>query len=261
MYDFHLHSNVSSDSTEEAVEIVKAAERMNLKEICFTDHYDYNSEKNKPHDLFTIEKYNMAYDNLISDKLKIRRGVEVGLTTWNQDEIDEFLSKGDFDFAIGSIHTVGGFDPYFKEFWNDISFEDAISKYMEQTLKCVKVHDNFDVLGHLTYVCKSSYNPTKAGISYREISDITDEIFRNLIQKGKGIEINTSGVDRMGDYLPDIDFVQRFRELGGEIVTVGSDAHDRNRVGEYIDDALCLISKVFPYVCTFEKRKPIFHKI
>lgn len=234
---------------------------LNLKEICFTDHYDYNSEKNKQHDLFTIEKYNEAYGNLISDKLKIRRGIEVGLTTWNQTEVGEFLSNGDFDFVIGSIHYVGGFDPYYKEFWDDMSFKDAISKYMEQTIKCVKTHDNFDVLGHLTYVCKSSYNPTKSGISYNEISDFTDQIFRVLIQKGKGIEINTSGVDRIGDYLPAMDYVKRFRELGGEIITVGSDAHDRTRVGQYVDDALRMISDVFPYVCTFEKRNPIFHKI
>lgn len=261
MFDFHLHSNVSFDSTEEAVEIVRAAEMLNLEEICFTDHYDYNSEKNKHHDLFTIEKYNAAYGNLVSDKIKIRRGIEAGLTAWNQAEINEFLSEGDFDFVIGSIHYVGGFDPYYKEFWDDMTFKDAIDKYMEQTLKCVKTHDNFDVLGHLTYVCKSAYNPTKSGISYNEISEFTDQIFRILIQKGKGIEINTSGVDRIGDYLPTIDFVKRFRELGGEIITVGSDSHDRNRVGQYVNDVLSMIRDVFPYVCTFEKRRPIFHKI
>lgn len=261
MYDFHLHSNVSFDSTEEPVEIVKAAERLNLKEICFTDHYDYNSEKDKHHDLFTIEKYDMAYGDLCSKKLKIRRGIEFGLTTWNKMELNNFLDKGAFDFVIGSIHYVGGFDPYYKEFWDDMGFEDAINKYMIQTLECVKIHDNFDVLGHLTYVCKSIYNPTKSGISYSAINDFTDQIFKILIDKGKGIEVNTSGIDRIGDYLPTIDFVKRFRELGGEIITVGSDAHDRNRVGQYVNDAICMIGEVFPYVCTFEKRKPIFHKI
>ena len=116
---------------------------------------------------------------------------------------------------------------------------------MKETCDCVKTHTDYDVLGHLTYVCKSSFNPTGKGIAYSEISDITDEILKIVISNGKGIEVNTSGVDRIGDFLPTVDFVKRFCELGGEIITIGSDAHDKSRVGQ----------------CTFEKRRPIFHKL
>lgn len=261
MFDFHLHTKVSFDSDAEPLEIVKSAEEKGLKEICFTDHFDYNSDKNGHHDLFIMEDYTKAYGKLTSDKVKIRRGVELGLTTWNQKELDDFLSQGIFDYVIGSVHYVDGTDPYFKEFWDGISFDKAIEKYMAETLKCVKVHDNFDCLGHLTYVCKSSHNPTGKGIAYSEISDVTDEIFKILIKKGKGIEVNTSGVDRIGDFLPTLEYVKRFRELGGEIITVGSDSHDQNRVGQYTKEGIEMISEVFPYVCTFCERKPIFHKL
>jgi histidinol-phosphatase (PHP family) len=75
------------------------------------------------------------------------------------------------------------------------------------------------------------------------------------------MEINTSGVDRVGDYLPSVEFIKRFKELGGEIITVGSDSHDGSRVGQYIDGALEIAKEIFGYVCTFENRKVIYHKL
>ena len=82
-----------------------------------------------------------------------------------------------------------------------------------------------------------------------------------LVAKGKGMEINTSGVDRCGCFLPEKIHLQRFRELGGEIITLGSDAHDPSRVGQYAKEALDILKDVFGHVCTFENRKPIFHKL
>lgn len=84
---------------------------------------------------------------------------------------------------------------------------------------------------------------------------------RVLISKGKGMEVNTSGADRVGEFLPSFEFLRRFKELGGEIVTVGSDAHDISRLGQYIPEALEMLKGIFGYVCTFEKRTPIFHKL
>ena len=82
-----------------------------------------------------------------------------------------------------------------------------------------------------------------------------------VADKGKGMEINTSGVDRVGDFLPSRDFIKRFRELGGEIVTVGSDSHDATRVGQYVDGAIELAKDVFGYVCTFESRRAVYHRL
>ena len=123
------------------------------------------------------------------------------------------------------------------------------------------MHDGYDVLGHISYVSKSVYNPTMEPLLYADFADISDEIMKELVKHGKGMEINTSGVDRVGKFLPDIDFIKRFRELGGEIITVGSDAHNTQRVGQYIDGALAIARDVFGYVCTFEGRKVIYHKL
>jgi histidinol-phosphatase (PHP family) len=98
-------------------------------------------------------------------------------------------------------------------------------------------------------------------LPFAEHRELIDEILRTLADKGKGMEMNTSGVNRCGGYLPTADYFRRFKELGGEIVTVGSDAHTADRVGEYTFEACEILKDIFGYVCTFEDRKPIFHKL
>lgn len=260
MFDFHLHTKISFDTESEPRDLLAAAEARGLREICFTDHYDHHFYPDEEHDLFTLEDYARAYDGLHSDKVIIRRGVECGLTAWNQAQLDAFLSEREFDFVIGSVHYAKGYDPYFPEFWQKNNAEEAFGDYLLQVLECVKVHRNFDVLGHLNYVCKSAHNPTHKPLYYKDFRDLSDEIMRLLAQNGKGLEVNTSGMDRVGEFLPSKDFLKRFRELGGEIITVGSDAHDADRVGQYTTEAVEMVKDIFGYVCTFERRKPIFHK-
>ena len=261
MFDFHLHSRVSFDSTASPMDMVRAAERVGLSEMCFTDHYDYNTDPKIAPNLFTVEQYGREYDDLTSDSVLIRRGVEFGMTTWNRSELDRLLAHRRFDFVIGSVHFVDGYDPYEAEYWKGKTVREAFEKYLEQTLACVKIHDQFDVLGHLNYVCKSAHNPTHEPLRYEDFSELCDEIMKAVIARGKGMEINTSGVDRVGDFLPSAACLKRYRELGGEIVTLGSDAHAPERVGQYAKEALALLKPIFGYVCTFEDRKPIFHKI
>ena len=125
----------------------------------------------------------------------------------------------------------------------------------------MEAHNDFDVLAHLTYISKCRAHPAPRPVPYEEHGDLLDEILRTLARKGKGLEINTSGVDRCGDFLPYTPYFRRFKELGGEIVTVGSDAHTADRVGQYSADACAILKDIFGYVCTFEDRKPIFHKL
>ena len=262
MFDFHIHSKVSFDSESDPRCIVETAEKLGLREICFTDHYDFNDlDKADRNYVFSIEEYGKAYDSLTSSTVKIRRGAEFGLALWNDSELQELLAQRNMDFVIGSVHYAGGSDPYFPEFWSGISVKEAFEKFLLQTLECVRAQGGFDVLGHLNYVCKGRYNPTKEYLFYKDFADICDEIMKTVAEKGIGLEINTSGIDRVGDFLPAKDFIKRFRELGGEIITVGSDAHTSDRVGQYMDGALEIAKEVFGYVCTFENRKPIYHKL
>lgn len=261
MFDYHMHSTVSFDGRNTALEMVRAAEEKGMKEICFTDHLDYDCQPGGVWMFFDLDNYGAVYDHLDSDRVKIRRGVEYGLKTYNQAQLKEDLAKRHYDFVLGSIHVVDEMDVYIEPYWEGRTVEAAYLEFMEQTLACVKAHTDYDVLAHLTFIAKARGNVKKTPILYEQWRELSDEILKELVSKGRGLEINTSGVDRCGDFLPGEAFFRRFRELGGEIVTVGSDAHNIERVGQYTDKACEMLKDIFGYVCTFEDRKPIFHKL
>ncbi len=261
MFDFHMHTVVSFDGHDTGLDMALAAREKGLKAICFTDHMDYDPLVENQTMTFDFDDYNAQYDNLEVPGLKICRGMEFGLTVDNRPLLEECLRKRHFDFLLGSVHFADGVDVYYAPYWEGKSIFQAERVYLEQTLKCVQLHDNFDVLAHLSYVSKARAHPTNANLRYDDHRELLNEILRTLAQKGKGLEINTSGIDRCGGFLPDVSFFRRFKEFGGEIVTIGSDAHNCQRVGQYADRACAVLKDIFGHVCTFEGRKPIFHKL
>ena len=257
MYDYHIHSTVSFDAKDTGLAMALAAKERGLKEICFTDHIDYTPEMDM---VFDTAVYNAAYDNLEVPGLLIRRGMEFGLTPDNAGQLKTDLGRRHFDFVLGSIHLVEGLDVYLEPYWADKTYDEAIRLHLETTLECVRAHEDYDVLGHLTFIAKCGANPRKELLRYADHKSIMDEIMLELVKRGKGMELNTSGIDRCGGSLPTLDYFQRFYDLGGRIVTVGSDAHDVARVGQYTHEMTAELKKIFGYVCTFEDRKPIFHR-
>jgi len=260
MFDFHIHTKVSYDSQAEPEKVISVAESSGLKEICFTDHLDYNPSMPNNDFTFSTDLYNACYDQLYSDRIKICRGCEFGLLPDNADMLRSDLQRRPFDFVIGSAHCIDGMDIYYPDFWVGRSMAEAERKYFEEILACVYNHNDYDVLGHLTYICKLCHHIPVRHIFYEEYSSLIDEIFSVLIRKGKGIEVNTSGMDVCGSFLPDAQYLKRFKELGGRIVTVGSDSHNCERVGQYCYEACKMVSDIFGYVCTFQQREPIYHK-
>ena len=261
MFDFHMHTRVSFDGHDTGVDMAMAAKAAGLKEICFTDHLDYDPLDKMGILAFDTQRYNAEYDGLEIPGLTIRRGMEFGMTNANREQFRQDLQRRPFDFVLGSIHFVDDLDVYYAEFWQDKTVFQAERRYLEATLECVQLHDDFDVLAHLTYIAKTTSHPAPRPVPYAEHREVIDEILRTLAKKGKGMELNTSGMDRCGGFLPTKDIFLRFKELGGEIVTVGSDAHRCNRVGQYAFDACDLLKDIFGHVCTFENRTPIFHKL
>lgn len=261
MFDYHMHSVVSFDGHDAPEAMVQAAVAAGLKEICFTDHIDYFADVQVQEWVFDTQVYNDAYDHLRHPELKIRRGLEFGIKPYNAPQLRQDLKRRPFDFVLGSVHFVDEKDVYYQEFWDGLTVPQAERRYLEETLACVMAHDDFDVLGHLTYISKARANPAPRPVPFEEHRELIDEILTVLARKGKGMEINTSGVDRCGDFLPYEPYFRRFKELGGQIVTVGSDAHTASRVGQYSHRACDLLKDIFGYVCTFEAREPIFHRL
>ena len=261
MFDYHMHTIVSFDGRERGWQMAQAAKGKGLKEICFTDHLDYDPLGKMGVLAFDTDVYNAEYDNLEVPGLKICRGMEFGMTVDNREQFKKDLQRRPFDFVLGSIHFVDDLDVYFEEYWHDKTVFEAERRYLEATLDCVRLHEDFDVLAHLTYIAKTTAHHAPRPVPYADHRELIDEILKTVAATGKGLEINTSGVDRCGGFLPTEDYFRRFKELGGEIVTIGSDAHSAERVGQYSTEACAILKDIFGYVCTFEDRKPIFHKL
>ena len=261
MFDYHMHSIVSYDGHNTPLEMARAAVNAGLQEICFTDHLDYQHGVPREKITFTPEAYRSAYDGLHVPGLTIRHGAEAGLTPWNVAEIHEDIAQYPYDFVLGSVHFIDDEDVYYPEFWVGRDFLATERRYFEEILACVQLHDDFDVLGHLTYISKVKGHPSPRIIPVEDHKEVIAEIMKTLIAKGKGMEINTSGVDRCGDFLPGMPYLKLFKDLGGQIITVGSDAHTSDRVGQYVSDACAIARDIFGHVCTFQNREPIFHKL
>ncbi len=264
MFDFHLHSQVSFDSQAKPMDMVRAAARRGLREICFTDHLDFRPdvEPGQPEPMaFTPAAYAAAYDALEPQGVTVHLGVEAGLLPENQAALRRELSLRAYDFVIGSVHFAQGLDPYYPAFWEGRSQSEAYCAYLQEVLRCLGAHTDFDVLGHLTYPSKARSNLSKVPYSMADYGDWAEEIFKRLITQGKGLEVNTSGLDCTGETLPPLPFVSRYVELGGEILTIGSDAHSPEQVGLHVAETLARLRSITPYICTFAGRRPVFHRI
>jgi histidinol-phosphatase (PHP family) len=193
--------------------------------------------------------------------MKIRKGIEAGIDVRTVKKMEEALADIDLDFVIGSTHLVSGHDPYLSEFWQLYDKTTAFDEYIKACAQCIGSCGFFDVFGHIGYISK--FCPYEdARLKYGDYKDGIDAILKALIEKGKGIEVNTSGIERTGATLPDEQILRRYFELGGEMITVGSDAHSEAAVGRAVNETLEMLKRIgFRYVCAFEKREPRFLRI
>lgn len=267
--DCHLHSSFSGDSHTPMEEIILQGISKGLTTMCFTEHNDFEYPASPDSDgtEFVLNTDSYLYDLITykekyQDKIRILFGVELGL----QPEVFRpnavYAKSHDFDFIIGSTHICHGKDPYYPGFFDGRRDEDGYREYFEATLENVKKFSNFDVCGHLDYVVRYGAHRDE-NYSYSQYSDVIDAILKVLIDKGKGIELNTGGLKSgMKDVHPCTDIIKRYKELGGEIITIGSDSHDTTHVADFFDRAeQILLSCGFRYYTIFEKRTPEFHKI
>jgi len=261
LFDYHIHSQYSIDGKMTMDEACRQAIKLGLDEIVFTDHIDLDWPDNKAHfDMNNLELYIKSIETMqerYGDRLIIKKGMELGLQPHALDELNLIVDTFPVDFLIASVHVVDGMDPYLKEYYLDKTKEESYIKYYEQILMLIQKFDNFDVLGHLDYVKR--YSPLEwEKDDYLYGIDIIDEIFKVLIEKGKGIEVNTSGYRHISDSpMPNIKIVKRFVDMGGKVITIGSDAHSLDCLAYCFDRALKeLKSAGIAELTRFSNRKP-----
>lgn len=245
-YDCHVHSDFSDDSEASFEEQIEAAIALGLEGICFTDHCDIDypsTDMNGYSFVFDTSRYIERLNELktvYADRISILTGIELGLRDeadvypYMKEKCDCIVKEGNFDFVIGSVHCLEHTDPYYDQYWKDKSAREGLLKYLQAILFNVKNYDCFNSLGHLDYLVRympvrnngtdiwegpSSYVPS-------DYMDIIDEILITLINKGKALECNSAGLKYgIGFAHPKIEILKRYHELGGELITIGSDSH------------------------------------
>lgn len=261
-WDQHMHCNFSGDSDALPEDMIKAGIAHGLSGICFTDHLDYNYPEEPNIFLLDFDNYFKVLSDLrekYADKISVNIGIELGLQPQAAGQNLAVAEKYPFDFIIGSSHVVNHMDPYYPEFFAGRDEDAAYMEYFESVLENINSGVDFDVYGHIDYVVR--YGPNKnAFYTYEKFKDIIDEILTQLISKGKGIEVNTGGFKYgLGHPNPTEDIIKRYRELGGEIITMGADAHVPEYVAYEFDKTAQIIKKCgFKYYTVFKNRKAEF---
>lgn len=263
--DFHNHTAFSADSETPAEEMVEKAISLGLEYLCMTDHMDLDFPHPELDFTFSVPEYFKKHQELrkkYGDRITLLTGIELGLQPGIYDELNNILKSYDFDFVIGSSHVVDRMDPYYPEFWKNRSETDGTLRYFETILENVADFDDIDVFGHIDYIVR--YGPTQAkNYSYQKYQEILDEILKTLISKNIGLELNTAGLKYgLGFAHPHMDILKRYKELGGEILTIGSDGHKPEHLAYDFDKVPAILEECgFKYYTMFKKRKPEFIKL
>ena len=273
--DMHMHTWFSTDSEACPRDMADEAVRKGLKTICFTDHFDKDDLEWGEEGIFDVDAYFAEMQKLQEEyagKLNIRIGIELGLRTYLKDYYEELTKKYPFDFVIGSVHNVpykkdaeGNIlytDPAAEKLFTDRTDKEAYRLMMETTLENVRTSDCFQTLGHLDYVVRYGKSREKE-YSYTDYADIIDEILKLLIEKEKGLEVNSAGLKYGLPFAhPHPDVLKRYRELGGEIITIGADAHKPEHIAYDFAKAEEILKFCgFKYYTEFFEQKPVFKQL
>lgn len=259
MYDFHVHSDYSLDCKYSMEDMVLKAIEKNMRSICFTDHIEFETTDKKLDISFHVEDYfrkskKVKYKFL--KKIEILTGVEIGIQPHLSEKYNQFINENSFDFVLMSLHTIKGKDMYSDKYLIDKDPLEVILEYYDDLYNCVTNFDNYDVVGHIDGVDRYFEDPSMVP-EVKYYIDSVEKIFKELISSGKGIELNTSGVRYgLNYYHPKVELLQLYKRLGGEIITIGSDAHEPRFVGYEYRQAEKLLKELdFKYIYIFKERK------
>ncbi len=265
--DCHLHTSHSGDSTAAMESQILSGIDRGLKYMCFTDHFDPEFPYDKLPEVepgtfeLDLESYREEYLRMrdkYDGQITLYYGVELGL----QPHLGGFLSSyvmdhPEFDFVIGSSHLCAGTDPYFPYFLEGRTEEEALALYFDESLENLESFSGFDSYGHLDFVARCLPH-RESFYTYSAFADRIDPILQTLIAKGIALEVNTAPLTKgMRCFNPLPEILTRYRELGGELITIGSDAHVPERIAGFFNETAQILRELgFKYYAVYENRKP-----
>lgn len=273
--DYHVHTEYSDDAFYPMEDAVRDAVAMGMEEICFTEHVDYGIKSDwdsgepvrywkgipllnadYPRYMQEIRRLKEAY----GEKIRIKTGMEFGVQTHTIPRFEALFARYPFDFILLSIHQVDDQEFWTQEFQRGRTQREYNERYYEEMLAVVKQYKDYSVLGHMDMLRRYD----EAGIyPFEKLRPLIEEILKTVIGDGKGIEVNTSA-RRYGleGTMPSGEILKLYRELGGEILTLGSDCHKPEHLGAFIPETMDYLKQLgFSYFCTFERMKPVFHRL
>ena len=250
LFDSHVHTKFSADSEMTATEALTRAESLNLG-VVFTEHYDFGVVNDDGEFIFDPAAYMSAYKNFRGANCLL--GVEVGLRKSARVANENFIAQTDFDFVIGSIHLVDDLDIYYPEFYADKNKTTAYRKYFQQMAEEISVAD-FDALGHIDYICRAAPydNPE---IDYPTFAAEIDAVLKIVVAREKVLELNTRRFANERSIRELVPVYKKYRALGGKFVTIGSDAHRVDAIGNYFARALDFVRELDLTPVTFRERR------
>ena len=266
--DYHMHTHHSPDAFYPMHEMVEAAIQKGISHMCITEHCDLiHPESAKYHtvcmDMWPdyVAEFN-AVKAKYGDQIDLRMGLELGESNQEPERAAAICAYPELDFVLGTLHSLRNtLDFYLITYESREDCLAYIARYMDELIEVAKL-GLFDVMAHIGYTRRYMVRQG-FDIGLENFEEQLRCLFKILIQSGKGIEINTSGLrDQQNSTIPGLDYVKLYRECGGEIITLGSDSHFPKDVGEGILTARQhLIDAGFKYFTVFEKRKPKFIKL
>ncbi|MCI8957217.1 MAG: histidinol-phosphatase HisJ family protein [Eubacterium sp.] len=244
--DYHVHSGFSFDSDETLDNIITKAISLGMNQIAITEHQDFNWPVSGESPSIPVADYLSAIDSArkkYTRQIQILKGIELGLMKGTKSQCQNLIASNAFDFVIGSCHIVDNMDPYYSDFWKKRKDREAFELYFHTLLDGLKMFDSIDTLGHMDYIVR--YSPNKCtNYSIADYMDVIDEILNFIINKNIKLEINTANLAKGFTFPnPHTDIIKRYRELGGEFITVGSDAHKAYDIGYGFDKIREIVDK------------------
>lgn len=259
LMDYHVHSIYSSDGHSTIMELCQSAVNKGIEEIAITDHFE-PSVKDE-HCLYYNRKGYWAHvlkaKQEFRGKLKIKLGIELGQPHLFPESSKAILADFPYDYVLASAHKLPeGMDVSEIEY-SQVSEEEICSIYLGQLRELVYWND-FDCIGHLDLIKRYSSEVYKKNITLSCRYELLKEVLQLAIHRGKGIEINTSGLRQAPkEVMPGLDVLKLYRDLGGEVLTIGSDAHFAEDVGKGLEEAAELARAAgFRFITVFKGRKP-----
>lgn len=273
--DYHVHSAYSDDSDYPLEQVIRDAVAMGMDEICLTDHVDYGIKVDwdeggeipyygsRPRMNVDYPRYMAQLHELqqrYGDRIRIKIGLEFGMQTHTIPRYRALFARYPLDFVILSIHQVENQEFWTQEFQCGRTQQEYHERYYEELLAVMQEYKDYSVLGHLDSITRYDKRGT---LPFKRVRPIVEQILRCVIEDGKGIEVNTSS-HRYGlsDTTPSVEILKLYRELGGTILTIGSDSHAPAYLGTHITETRALLRELgFRQFCTFDRMQPVFHAL